>query len=73
MSFRKLKRSIEAMPRAPYIFLRSLLLLADAMLAGALLLFSAAAARSAVCLTENAAGVLLLGLMGFAVLLDRTL
>jgi len=75
---KKLAQSIEFLPRAPYIFLKYLLILADAMLllASCLLLSGCGGHRPllwAIHLTEHAAGVLLLGLMGLAVLLDRTL
>ncbi len=76
MSFRKLIRCIETLPRAPYIFLKALLMLSDAMLSGSALLFLSgdpAARRLAVCFLETPAGVLLLGLLGLAFLLDRTL
>ena len=77
-SLEKLKRSIEQMPRAPYIFLKVLLLLSDGMLTASALLFPAARSslplRHLACyLSESPAGVLLLGLIGLAFLLDRTL
>ena len=76
MSFRKLIRSIENLPREPYIFLKLLLMLSDGMLGASLLLFlteTSAPLHLAYALLESPAGVLLLGLMGLAFLLDRTL
>lgn len=78
MSFKKLKRSIEGMPRAPYIFLKLLLILACAMLALSLLLLltgsgSLSRLHLAILLLEAPAGVLLLGCLGLAFLLDRSL
>lgn len=66
------------MPRAPYIFLKSLLALCCAMLAlSLLLLLTAHGAPSrlhlAILLLECPAGVLLLGCLGLAFLLDRTM
>ena len=66
------------MPRAPYIFLKLLLMLCCAMLAlslGLLLTASGAPARLhlAILLLECPAGMLLLGCLGLAFLLDRTL
>ena len=76
MSFRKLIRSMEQLPQAPYIFLKAILMLSDAMLTASLLLSvteDRAARHLAAYLTESPAAVLLLGLLGFAFLLDRTL
>lgn len=66
------------MPRAPYIFIKFLLLLSDGMLAASALLLPLAGdslpLRHLACyLSESPAGVLLLGLIGLAFLLDRTL
>ena len=79
MSLKKLKRSIEQMPRCAYIFLKGLLALASLMLSASLLLFLTAD-RSALpllhlaeLLLESPAGVLLLGVIGLAFLLDRSL
>ena len=72
---KKLKRSIEQMPRPAYIFLKSLLALAALMLAASALLFALgrelSAQHLAVQLLETPAGVLLLGALGLALLLDR--
>ena len=78
MSIKKLKRSIEQMPRSAYIFLKYLLMLAAVMLSASLLLFitagnALARLHLAVLLLESPAGVLLLGLIGLAFLLDRSL
>ena len=75
-SLKKLKRSIEQMPRCAYIFLKCLLMLAAGMLGASLLLFlspAPAARHLAVVLLENPAGLLLLGIIGLGILLDRTL
>ena len=77
MSLKKLKRSIEQMPRCAYIFLKYLLMLAAAMLSASLLLFLTAGTalprlHLAVLLLESPAGVLLLGIIGLAFLLDRS-
>lgn len=79
MKLRKLVRSIEEMPRPAYIFLRAVLSLCCAMLFAAFVLFvrctHSPADRplymTAVLLLETPAGVLLLGLIGLAFLLDR--
>ena len=76
MNLQKLKRSIEEMPRPAYIFLKCLLRLAAAMLSASLgLRLSAggdlARAHLAALLLEAPAGLLLLGALGLAVLLDR--
>ncbi len=71
---KKLRRSIEGMPRPAYIFLRACLALAAVMLWAACLLFangSAEALHLAVLLLESPAGVLLLSALGLAFLLDR--
>lgn len=78
MFLKKLKRSIESMPRPAYIFFRAVLVLAALMLTASLLLFlyanthRAAQLRLAVVLLENPAGVLLCGLIGLAFILDRS-
>lgn len=61
------------MPRPAYIFLKLLLMVAAAMLGASAALFAFApdARHLAVLLLENPAGVLLLGLIALAVLLDR--
>ena len=76
MSLKKLKRSIEAMPRPAYISLKYLLFAAAAMLSASLALFLTAGeslhrAHLAVLLLETPAGLLLLGALGLAFLLDR--
>ena len=71
----KLRRSIEAMPRGAYIFLRAALALAAGLLLCSCLLFalgeSAEAGHLAVLLLETPAGVLLLAALGLAFLMDR--
>ena len=71
----KLKRSIETMPRPAYIFLKAVLLIAAMMLAVSCLLFAfgreLSQLRLAQQLLESPAGVLLLGAVGLAFLLDR--
>ncbi len=79
MKLRQLVRGIEEMPRPAYIFLRAVLSLSCAMLFCAFVLFvrcthspaDHALYMTAVLLLENPAGVLLLGLIGLAFLLDR--
>ena len=72
MRFQRLRRSIEEMPRPAYIFLRALLCLAACMLLLSLLLFTFTEHRRyALYLLEAPAGVLLLGVILLAVLLDR--
>ena len=72
---KKLRRSIETMPRHAYIFLKWLLILAAGMLTASALLYalgeSLEARRWAVTLLETPAGVLLVGAIGLALLLDR--
>ena len=62
------------MPRPAYIFLKYLLMLASIMLVASCLLFALGTTLStqhlAVLLLETPAGVLLLGLIGLALLLD---
>ncbi len=77
MRFQKLRRSIEKMPRPAYIFLRALLALAALMLLISALLFALGGDRLstyhlAVQLLETPAGVLLLGVIGLALLLDHS-
>ena len=76
MKLRKLKRSIETMPRPAYIFLKCLLLTAAAMLTASLALHLTAGTdlcrmHLAALLLESPAGLLLLGAFGLAFLLDR--
>ena len=63
------------MPRPAYIFLKYLLVLASLMLTVSCLLFALGttlpAQHLAVLLLETPAGVLLLGLIGLALLLDH--
>ena len=72
---KKLKRSIETMPRAAYIFLKSVLAIAAVMLTVSFLLFrfaeSLSARHLATLLLETPAGVLLCGCIGLAFMLDR--
>lgn len=63
------------MPRPAYIFLKYLLVLASVMLTGSGLLFALGSEREihlAVLLLETPAGVLLLGAVLLAFLLDHT-
>jgi len=78
MKFKKLKRSIEKMPRPAYIFLKSVLSISAAMLFCSLALFVLNAGEAATelehlaqVLLESPAGVLLLGAVGLAFILDR--
>ena len=72
----KLRRSIETLPRHVYIYLKYLLALAAGMLTASALLFalgrSLNARHLAAVFLETPAGVLLLGVMGLAVLLDHS-
>ena len=72
----KLRRSIEEMPRPAYIFLKYILALTALILLISCLLFmlgkSLALMHLAVTLLEVPAGVLLLGLLGLAILLDHS-
>ena len=73
---KKLRGSIETMPRPAYIFLKGVLIVAFAMLASSCLLFALGGGDPdlralAQLLLENPAGVLLLGVFGLAFLLDR--
>lgn len=72
----KLRRSIETMPRPAYIFLKLLLALSALMLTASALLFALGGRdlprlHLAMLLLESPAGVLLLGGVGLAFLLDR--
>lgn len=72
MSFKKLKRGIERMPRGAYVFLRAVLALAAAMLAFSCALYAAGDhPHLAEALLQNPAGVLLLGVVGLAIMLDH--
>ena len=76
MRWKKLRRSIETMPRPAYIFLKILLALSAVMLATSALLLAlcgrdTALRHLAVLLLETPAGMLLLGVIGLAFLLDR--
>ncbi len=76
---KKIKRSIETMPRAAYIFLINNLRLVCLMLAVSLFLFASADSaladierlRYARLFLENPAGVFLVGIIGWALLIDR--
>lgn len=77
MRLKKLRRSIEQMPRPAYIFLKVLLILSAAMLTGSCLLFvcagrNLALLHLAVLLLESPAGILMLGVIGLALILDRS-
>jgi len=74
---KKFRRSIENLPRHIYIYLKCLFQLAALMLAGSCFLFAFGGKdpvqqHLAVLLLENPAGVLLLGLIGLAILLDSS-
>ncbi|MGN1003165.1 MAG: hypothetical protein ACI4PC_10410 [Oscillospiraceae bacterium] len=74
MKIKKLKRSIEQMPRPAYIFLKLTLMLCCAMLALSLVLYgsgSREARNLALLFLESPAGVLLLGGIGVCFMLDR--
>lgn len=74
MRNKKLKRSIEQMPRPAYIFLKITLMLCCAMLMLSLALFhveSREAQNLARLFLENPAGVLLLGGIGVCFILDH--
>ena len=81
MRFKKLARAIEAMPRAPYIFFRAVMAASCVVLLGSFALFASlqdAAAPSyrvymtAAALLECPAGLLIIGFVGTAFLLDRS-
>ena len=77
---KKIKRSIETMPRPAYIFLKNSLLLCCVMLGASLLLFLSgsgaiedyAKMKMALLMLENPAGILLLTGIGLAFILDRS-
>ena len=74
MKIKKLKRSIEQMPRPAYIFLKLTLMLCCAMLALSLVLHGAGSREArnlALLFLESPAGVLLLGGIGVCFMLDR--
>lgn len=74
MRIKKLKRSIEQMPRPAYIFLKITLMLCCAMLALSLVLFCAKSREArnlALLFLENPAGVLILGGIGVCFMLDH--
>ena len=75
MRFSRLRQSIETLPRHIYIYLKCLLSLAALMLLCSLLLGLASGRNLALqhlslLLCETPAGVLLLGVIGLALLLD---
>ena len=80
MRFKKLARAIEKMPRAPYIFFRAVMAVSCAVLLGSFALFASMqdAAPSyrvymtAAALLECPAGLLIVGFIGSAFLLDRS-
>lgn len=77
---KKIKRSIESMPRPAYIFLKNSLLICNIMLASSLLLFNTAGNgidsyerfKYAQLMLESPAGILLITIIGFAFILDRS-
>lgn len=78
MKRKKIKMSIEKMPRPAYIFLKTVLSISAFMLLASALLFTAGDALTsphtehmAQLLLENPAGVLLVGAVGLAFILDR--
>ena len=76
MRLKILQKSIENLPRPAYIFLKAMLALAAAMLLASALLYAIGGGghetrHLAVLLLEVPAGVLLLGLIGLALLVDR--
>ena len=76
MRLKKLRKSIEDLPRPAYIFLKAMLALAAALLLASALLYAIGGGghetrHLAVLLLEAPAGVLLLGLIGLALLVDR--
>ncbi len=76
---KKLKRSIETMPRPAYIFLKNSLRICVLMLMASLLLFWSSKdgiedyerIKFAVLMLESPAGILLLSVIGLAFILDR--
>ena len=75
---KKIKRSIDEMPRPAYIFLKNVLMLCCIMLSASLLLFagdngieSYERIKLAYLMLESPAGLLLLSLVGLAFILDR--
>jgi len=75
MRFSRLRQSIEDLPRHIYIYLKWLMCIAAAMLLSSLLLHlvsgrDLALQHLAALLCEAPAGVLLLGVIGLALLLD---
>lgn len=76
----KIRRSIDAMPRCAYIFLKSVLRLSCIMLMVSLCLFAADTGtisdyermKFAFLFLENPAGILLLGVIGTAFFIDRS-
>lgn len=77
---RKIKRSINSMPRCAYIFLKNVLRLCCIMLMSSLLLFCGSSVsyeqyermKLAVLFLETPAGLLLLGIIGTAIFIDRS-
>ena len=77
---KKIKRSIEMMPRPAYIFLKNSLMLCCLMLGSSLLLFLSCSGsiddytktKLALLMLENPAGILLLTVIGLAIILDRS-
>ena len=76
MRLKNLRKSIENLPRPAYIFLKAMLAMAAALLLASALLYAIGGGghetrHFAALLLEVPAGVLLLGLIGLALLVDR--
>ena len=77
--FKKIKRSIEEMPRPAYIFLKNSRMFSDILLFFSSLLYLSPPdfphhyerIRMAKFMLETPAGILILTLIGFAIILDR--
>lgn len=75
---KKIKQSIETMPRCAYIFLKNVLFLSCVMLFAAAMLFISSDGtiadyekiKYATLFLETPAGILLLGVIGTAILID---
>lgn len=74
MDIKKLKRSIEQMPRPAYIFMKLTLMLCCAMLSLSLALFAFGgreARNLALLFLESPAGILILGAIGVCFIIDH--
>lgn len=77
---KRIKRSIQRMPRSAYIFLKNSLILCDTMLFSSLVLFMSSngmvesfeRTKMAQLMLESPVGVLLLTLIGLVFILDRS-